>query len=94
MSNMEFVLMLYLLPLCLVAFLVSAVLQYLFPRVKLYLIVLVCYVFVSLYLWYRSWIVDWTLLSIVAASSMLAIALVMLYMKIYRMAEKKANEMN
>ncbi|WP_156488271.1 hypothetical protein [Fictibacillus phosphorivorans] len=91
---MEFVLMLYLLPLCLIAFLVCGVLQYLFPRIKLYLIILGCYVIVSLYLWYRSWIVDWTLLSFVAGSAMISIALVMLYMKVYRMAEKKANEMN
>ncbi|MFG6494886.1 hypothetical protein P8610_05970 [Fictibacillus sp. UD] len=94
MSSIEFVLMLYLIPLCLVAFLVSAALQYLFPRVKLYLIVLGSYILISLYLWYRSWIVDWALLSFVTGSSMIAIALVMLYMKVYRMAEKKANEMN
>ncbi|MDM5317353.1 hypothetical protein QUF49_15185 [Fictibacillus sp. b24] len=94
MSNIEFVLMLYLIPLCLVSFLVSGVLQYLFPRIKLYIIILSCYLVVSLYLWYRSWIVDWTLLSFVAGSSMIAISLVMLYMKVYRMAEKKANEMN
>lgn len=86
--------MLYLIPLCLVSFLVSGVLQYLFPRIKLYIIILSCYLVVSLYLWYRSWIVDWTLLSFVAGSSMIAISLVMLYMKVYRMAEKKANEMN
>jgi cell division protein FtsL len=77
-----------------IVFMISGIIQFFLPSIKLPLIMLFLYIIGSMYLWNNSWVEEWILFTIVVATSFLAIALVKFYTKIYMMAEKRANEIN
>jgi hypothetical protein len=94
MGSIAFVLVLQLIPICMIVFMISGIIQFFLPNIKLSLIMLFLYIIGSMYFWNNRWVEEWILFTIVVAPSFLAIALVKFYTKIYMMAEKRANEIN
>ena len=75
MGSIAFVLVLQLIPICMIVFMISGIIQFFLPNIKLPLIMLFLYIIGSMYFWNNRWLEEWILFTIVAASSFLAIAL-------------------
>ncbi|RZT15497.1 hypothetical protein EV282_3700 [Fictibacillus sp. BK138] len=87
MGSIAFILILQLIPICMIVFVISGIIQFFFPNIKLPIITLFLFIIGSMYFWTNRWLEEWILFTIVVAFSFLAIALVKFYTKIYMMAE-------